>query len=247
MDDLELMKLAADGKPYDALIEAIRTGDTLMECRLRNGLAHMKSQYEYAEYYGKRPGQAGWQIDTDAAADTRQDAIVDLVCSYRPTSVLDAGGADGTVLAMIGMLRPETELILVDPWREGCSWFQKWATSHGIPAASAIPRLFEDCPPVSPDVIIMAEVLEHVLDPAAYCKKATDMSPRAIVVTVPQRNLHPKADELERTVGGGAIEHVRQVTVYDLVTWLEPYHIVYDRMIEGRGWENLIVSAERKD
>lgn len=241
----ELTKISCNGAPFEAITAAEAAGMTDLAKTLRGGVAHVSGPGAYKAHYRNRAGQAGWQIDSGLFPDPRQEKVLEIVASYAPEIVLDAGGADGTLLAYYGRRQPQTALILVDPWRDGCRWFRQHCLAQGLNGMS-VDKVFEELEGAfDPDVIVMAEVLEHVLNPQAYVDKAKEMEPDAIVITVPTGRPDPHEAELTAIATGAVQEHVRQVSINDLAKWLGPeYAITRNTTVNVGGWRNLIVGAE---
>jgi len=198
------------------------------------------AEIDFVEHYKQDNGRiAGWQLER-GNLDARQRGILFVISQVKPETVLDLGCSDGTLLISLYKEKLIKKGYGVDLWTAGINWGNDYCNQNKLPIV-LMHGPIEDYDGPDVDLIILAEILEHVKDPVQCLTLAATKAPQ-ILITVPLIYTGPinKIPEFQ--------EHIRQYDGQMILEHCEKANlkIKYKSTIgtDISNWPNLLILAE---
>jgi len=171
---------------------------------------------QQVSYFDDTPNSDGWQLEVykfarEVADQFRLETICDIGC-----------GSAHKLLTQFS----DRRIIGVDVAKT-CDWLRARYPEHRWIEAD-----FAGTPPISPDLVIAADVIEHVLYPNELLSYIVRLRPKFIVLSTPERNL------LCRGTHNGPpsnLAHIREWNFTELHAFLENFFEVREHFISNAG------------
>jgi len=159
-------------------------------------LIDLKDESANYEYYKQPNGrEAGIQITGfDGRPSERQKAIMELL-PISCDNVVDFGCADGSLLIMLIRKWNLKAGYGIDLWRDGVEWGNKYCLENNLKIKLEEKSILDYSGPFS-DIGIMAEVLEHMIDPVEVLKHVFRFV-NTLIITLPIKRPPITQEEIE--------------------------------------------------